>query len=102
MALWAITDDGRLMPQTRGLIGDPLNMIAVSVASVWEITIKYALGRGVPNDMPVSGDERPADRGLRRHGDAGVSGRVLDLAPYPTICWRATSLASFGRFRILR
>ncbi len=30
-------------------------MIAVSVASVWEITIKHALGRGSQNDMPFSG-----------------------------------------------
>jgi PIN domain nuclease of toxin-antitoxin system len=51
VALWAITDDGRLKPAARRLILAPSTVVVVSAVSVWEIAIKYALGRG---DMPVS------------------------------------------------
>jgi PIN domain nuclease of toxin-antitoxin system len=52
IALWALTGSARLGTLAQGLIEDPANEIYVSTASVWEIAIKYALGRG---DMPVSG-----------------------------------------------
>lgn len=51
VALWAITDDGRLQPAARALIQAPANVVVISAVSVWEIAIKHALGRG---DMPVS------------------------------------------------
>lgn len=54
VALWALTDDPRLSQQARALIEDPANDVLVSAASVWEIAIKYVLGRG---DMPISGDQ---------------------------------------------
>ena len=54
IALWALTDDPRLSSQARALIEAPSNQVAVSAASVWEIAIKHALGRG---DMPISGAE---------------------------------------------
>ncbi len=57
IALWAVTDDPRLSPKARELIGDPSNDVCVSAASVWEIAIKHALARGGPNDMPISGAE---------------------------------------------
>ena len=53
-ALWAITDSPRLSSQARELILTPTNRIFVSVASLWEISIKHGLGRG---DMPLSGKE---------------------------------------------
>lgn len=52
VALWALTDDPRLSANARALILEPTHRIAVSAASVWEIAIKHALGRG---DMPISG-----------------------------------------------
>jgi PIN domain nuclease of toxin-antitoxin system len=52
VALWAITDSPRLAPKARDLIANPANTVWVSVASLWEITIKHSLGRG---DMPISG-----------------------------------------------
>ncbi len=52
IALWALTGSARLSALARVLIEDPANEIYVSAASVWEIAIKYGLGRG---DMPVSG-----------------------------------------------
>jgi len=54
VVLWALTDDPRLSQRARALIEDPANDVLVSAASVWEIAIKHALGRG---DMPISGDQ---------------------------------------------
>jgi PIN domain nuclease of toxin-antitoxin system len=54
VALWALTNDPRLSRRARALIEDPANDVLVSAASVWEIAIKHALGRG---DMPISGDQ---------------------------------------------
>ncbi len=54
IALWAITDDPKLSQLARGLIASPDNFVWVSAASVWEIAIKRALGRG---DMPVSSQQ---------------------------------------------
>ena len=57
VALWAITDSTRLAPKARDLIANPANTVWVSVASLWEITIKHSLGRG---DMPISGAQAKA------------------------------------------
>lgn len=54
VALWAITDSPKLPHGARDLIASPKTNVWVSAASVWEIAIKYALGRG---DMPVSGQD---------------------------------------------
>lgn len=54
VGLWAITDSPKLPQTARELILSPKATIWVSVASLWEITIKHSLGRG---DMPVSGED---------------------------------------------
>jgi len=54
IALWAITDSPRLPRQAREWIAAPEQTIWISVASIWEIAIKHALGRG---DMPVSSQD---------------------------------------------
>jgi PIN domain nuclease of toxin-antitoxin system len=54
VALWALVDSPRLGAEARRWLGEPRCVAWVSAASVWEIAIKHALGRG---DMPVSGDE---------------------------------------------
>lgn len=51
IALWAITDSQKLPQQARDLIQSPKTTVWVSAANVWEIAIKYSLGRG---EMPVS------------------------------------------------
>lgn len=51
IVLWALTGSARLGVAARRLIADPGNDVFVSTASIWEIAIKHALGRG---DMPVS------------------------------------------------
>lgn len=43
--LWWLTDDGRLTSDVDRLLRDPATDVVVSVASLWEIAIKYANGR---------------------------------------------------------
>lgn len=54
VALWAITDSPKLSQKARDLIQATTTTVWVSAASVWEIAIKRALGRG---DMPVSSQD---------------------------------------------
>lgn len=50
--LWFIDGDEQLSPIARQLIEDPANERYLSVVSVWEITIKSALGRLVVPTPP--------------------------------------------------
>jgi len=54
LALWAITDSPRLSRSARSLIGDANNEIYVSLASLWEISIKHALGPKRRHPIEVS------------------------------------------------
>lgn len=54
VALWAITDSPKLVLQARELIELPSTTVWVSAVSLWEISIKFGLGRG---DMPISGKQ---------------------------------------------
>lgn len=54
VALWAITDSPKLPRKAREMIQSSRTTVWVSAASVWEIAIKHALGRG---DMPVSSQD---------------------------------------------
>jgi PIN domain nuclease of toxin-antitoxin system len=54
VALWAITDSPKLSQKARDLIQSPKSSVWISTASLWEIAIRHALGRG---DMPVSSPE---------------------------------------------
>ena len=63
IALWAITDHPNLSTTARELILSPRATIWISVASIWEISIKHSLGRG---EMPVSGKDA-----IRYFRDAG-------------------------------
>jgi len=49
--LWWLADEA-LTPQARDAIADPANLVAVSAASAWEISIKKALGKlTAPDDL---------------------------------------------------
>lgn len=49
--LWWLADEG-LNTQAREAIADPANLVAVSAASAWEISIKKALGKlAAPDDL---------------------------------------------------
>ena len=63
VALWAITDHPGLSATARKLILSPRATVWISVASIWEISIKHSLGRG---EMPVSGKDA-----IRYFRDAG-------------------------------
>lgn len=52
VALWAITGSSRLRGSALELIDSPRNTVWISAATIWEIAMKHALGRG---GMPVSG-----------------------------------------------
>jgi len=54
VALWAVRDSPRLSSGARSLIADPGNPVYVSVVTLWEIAIKFALRKGRPSDMPIS------------------------------------------------
>ena len=43
--LWAINEAERLSPMARAAIGDPSNELYLSVASLWEATIKIGSGK---------------------------------------------------------
>lgn len=81
IALWALTGSDRLGTLARGLIEDPANEVYVSTASVWEIAIKHALGRG---DMPVSGQRAAAlfaEAGYRELAVAWRHAAAVDTLP---------------------
>ena len=87
IALWAITDSPRLPPAAREHILNPKARLWVSAASLWEIAIKHALGRG---DMPVSAEsargffERAGYRLLAIEADHAVAvGRLPPLHTDP-------------------
>jgi PIN domain nuclease of toxin-antitoxin system len=43
--VWYITADGRLPAAVKSAIQDPANEVFLSVASIWEVVIKSALGK---------------------------------------------------------
>jgi PIN domain nuclease of toxin-antitoxin system len=73
IALWAVTDDLRLSETARALIVEPANEVFISVAVIWEIAIKHAIGRRT-SAMPVSAETALSD--FRAGGF-----QVLDLIP---------------------
>ncbi len=52
VAIWAVSQVGKLSQGVRNIVSDPANDIHVSVVSVFEIAIKFAAGRG--NAPPFS------------------------------------------------
>jgi PIN domain nuclease of toxin-antitoxin system len=66
--LWWLADEG-LTDQARDAIADPANLIMVSAASAWEISIKKALGKfTAPDDIE------------RQVGDGGFTGLPISIA----------------------
>ena len=74
IALWAIADHPNLSGKARRFIEDPDSQIVVSVATIWEISIKHSFNRGRPGDMQISGQQA-----LGYFRDAGFE--VLDISP---------------------
>jgi PIN domain nuclease of toxin-antitoxin system len=74
IALWTVIDDPRLPSRARELISSADSVLFVSVASLWEVAIKFARRRGRPNDMPISAADM---MGLL----AGARCEVLQVTP---------------------
>lgn len=55
--LWTIAEHAKLPARARDLLIDPAHEKFASAASFFEITVKYALRRGAPGDMPIDGQE---------------------------------------------
>jgi PIN domain nuclease of toxin-antitoxin system len=66
IVLWRLTSDPRLPGQAVKIMDEEALSIDVSAISVWEVAIKWALRRGRPDDMPVSGQSflRELERAL--------------------------------------
>ena len=57
VALWAIARVDKLPEDAKRLIADPENTISISVVTLWEIAIKYPLGRRGIGKMPISASD---------------------------------------------
>jgi PIN domain nuclease of toxin-antitoxin system len=50
--LWALGSPAELTPEARAAIAEPENLVHVSIASLWECTIKAAIGKlDLPDDF---------------------------------------------------
>ena len=80
MLLWWLSDDATLSRDAREAIGDEDNLVAVSAATAWEMSIKRALGKlSSPDDLeqqleengfvsvPITLADGLAAGGLARH-----------------------------------
>jgi PIN domain nuclease of toxin-antitoxin system len=52
--LWMQTDPGRLRDETRQVLEDMANELLLSAASVWEIAVKYRIGKLPLPEPPLS------------------------------------------------
>lgn len=82
--LWVISDSKELSSRARAVFADPANEIVLSVVSVWELSVKHALGK-----LPLPG---AIDRFLveqrERHGIAALpldERAVLHLHKLPAL-----------------
>jgi PIN domain nuclease of toxin-antitoxin system len=79
--LWYITDDRRLSAQAANAVTDAANDVYLSVVSLWEILVKYQLGK---LSLPSPADQY-VQRRLDQHGivslplEAAAASRLLEL-----------------------
>ncbi len=82
--LWYITADSRLPATFGAAIKDPVNEVYLSVASVWEAVIKYALGK-LPLPAPPE-EYLPRHRVLHRIASLPIEeGVMTHLAKLPPL-----------------
>ena len=82
--LWFISGDPRLALQLRDIIRNPNNVVFLSVVSLWEMIIKYQLGRLPLPASPAS--YIPVQR--QRHAIAGLDldeSSVIHLVTLPPL-----------------
>jgi PIN domain nuclease of toxin-antitoxin system len=66
--LWIITDDEQLSAHAKSLFVDPANVVYLSAVSVWEMSVKFTLGK-LPLPYPP---ERFIPEQRERHGIAAL------------------------------
>lgn len=82
--LWYVSADSRLPTDYRDAIRDPTNAVYLSVASVWEAVIKYALGK-LPLPAPPA-HYLPQQRTAHQIASLPIEEGVLThLATLPTL-----------------
>jgi PIN domain nuclease of toxin-antitoxin system len=82
--LWYITADPQLPAAFRDAIRDPANEVYLSVASVWEAVIKYALGKLPLPEAPA--EYLPRQREAHRIATLPVEeGALVQLARLPPL-----------------
>jgi PIN domain nuclease of toxin-antitoxin system len=82
VVLWWLADDRQLRDEARTAIAAPHNDVVVSVASIWEIEIKRAIGRLEAPDDLVGALERSGFGILPIEADAAVA--AAHLPPHHT------------------
>lgn len=55
VAIWAADGDPKLSRVAKLLLADPNNQLFISAATIWEISIKYALRRQSADPINISG-----------------------------------------------
>jgi len=82
--LWYITADKNLPPNFRAAIQDATNDVSLSVASLWEVVIKYSLGK-LPLPSPPE-DFVPRQRELHHIASLPIEeGAMVHLAKLPVL-----------------
>jgi PIN domain nuclease of toxin-antitoxin system len=82
--LWYLTADSRLPDSFRSAIQDPTNDVFLSAASVWEVAIKYALGK-LPLPAPPQ-EFIPLERERHRIASLPIEeGAIAHLANLPSV-----------------
>ncbi len=79
--IWALADPRRIPGPTRALLEDGTNIVFVSAASVWEISIKLSLGK------------LELDEGWKRSLDAEIENGAFTWLPiYRAHCFETIAL----------
>lgn len=81
LLLWAVEKPRRLSATARSLIGDPLNILLFSVASVWEVAIKTSRGHTDFNVPPLLLRETLLDSGYEELPILGKHAVAVDGLP---------------------
>lgn len=77
--VWWLADDAELGTQVRDLIADPANDIFVSVVSLWEIVVKFRVGK-------ISADIQEITKAIENEGFTLLEispSHLLELAALP-------------------
>ena len=81
--LWWLADDPRLGKRARAAIADPEATVAVSAATIWELSIKAALGRVDLGEPP----EVALPREFSRRGIGTISVTMADALAVRALPW---------------